>query len=361
MDPIRVLYDGRPIAEAPLGPQAVHLFHILESLPGEVEPLLALPASPPDWLPPAVTVLRSDTPAVRWPSLAWEQRILPALAREHGAGLLHLAGSAAPLLGRAPAILSGAGYLSEVPPVGLAGRLASAMGMGGAVRSKGMIWPENVAKGRTEARKIPCPFRLPADFKAREFFYPPEIAEIPDLPATFILYHGPPDEVTLRRALDAWTWAAGPIGEVYPLALLGIGREKWPWIQETIARLGLEETVLLLPEVPPTVLPILYRAASAVFHPAEASPWAGAHQMGIACGKPVVGLELPLAGSVVGNAAYLVQPGDARQLGAALIAVIVKENLSRQLHNAAVERSVGWGEASIGSALAQVYGLALNQ
>jgi len=75
----------------------------------------------------------------------------------------------------------------------------------------------------------------------------------------------------------------------------------------------------------------------------------------LACGKPLVGMETAWASAVVGPAAILVIPTDTRRLGASVIGVIVKEELSGRLQEAAIVRSTGWSDEHWGEKLAEGY------
>lgn len=83
-------------------------------------------------------------------------------------------------------------------------------------------------------------------------------------------------------------------------------------------------------------------------------------RLGLACGRPLVGLETPLADALVGPAAYLVtgeqeSPAQNRALGAALITVMVEESVSTALEQSAHQRSMGWQAQDFRQALDAAY------
>jgi len=86
---MRILYDGWSLVYEPLGPASLHLLSILENIPGEINPVLALPEDTPGWLDFSETaiILAQNTP---WGRLRWEQFTLPSLVKELRADLLHL-------------------------------------------------------------------------------------------------------------------------------------------------------------------------------------------------------------------------------------------------------------------------------
>ena len=162
------------------------------------------------------------------------------------------------------------------------------------------------------------------------------------LPDSYILYHGPCHPVALRTLLESFGWAAGPVGENYPLLILGmddVGRENLP---ELLAEYSLESCVRALPVISPYSVLRLYQNCSALFHPTEITPWGNPLRNAIACGKPVVAGETTLSDALVGPAGYLVALGHPRELGAALLTVIVEEGVANQLSAAALRHAAGW-------------------
>jgi glycosyltransferase involved in cell wall biosynthesis len=175
------------------------------------------------------------------------------------------------------------------------------------------------------------------------------------LPETYILYQGPHSSQDLQRLLAAWSWAADPIGDYYPLVILGLddtGREDLAKLSE---QYDLGATVKSLPELSPWIIPVLYHRSSAIFHPAPISPWGGPLRQALASGKPVVASDNQLAASMVGPGAYLVPGNDSRALGAALITAIVEERVAESLSQAARQRADSWCLADFGQELWMAY------
>jgi glycosyltransferase involved in cell wall biosynthesis len=159
----------------------------------------------------------------------------------------------------------------------------------------------------------------------------------------------------LHRLLEAWNWAAGPIGENYPLLLAGLADPERDFFIKWAAAAELGDTFRVLPPLSPAALAGLFRNCSAVFHPAPASPWSGAIRHALASAKPLVALETPLTSALVGPAAYLVPAGEPRALGAAIITVIVEELLAEQLSGAATRRAAAWDRREFGQQLVSLY------
>ncbi len=354
---MRVLYDGWALVHQPDSPQALHLLALLANLRPEVHPLLALPGAAPDWLPDdleTITLATRDNPRSR---LAWEQRLLPLFARRHQADLIHLVTHTPALFTGSPSLISPAGMLVEQAGGGFWSRLRRAAAQGGMSRLAGLLWPEDVHQA------------APRDLAGRIFALPPmiypgfleESGDAPgiDLPETFLLYHGSYETRSLLRLLDAWSWAAGPIGEYYPLLLLGADAPGRQTFESLAASYDLDASVRLLPNLPPWQMPAVYRACTAIFHPAPALPWENPLRAGLVSGKAVVAMDSPLAGLLCGPAAYLVDGENARSLGAALITVIVEDGLRESLEKAALQRAAAWRLAQraveFGDRLLEIY------
>jgi glycosyltransferase involved in cell wall biosynthesis len=181
-----------------------------------------------------------------------------------------------------------------------------------------------------------------------------------DLPETFILYHGPFKKTDLEQLVNSWKWAADAIGDNYPLLLLGLDVSATQDLSHLATAINLGLNLRVLPDLSPDILPTLYQRCSAVFHPARISPWCDPARLSIACGKPLVASETALTGAIVGPAAYLAPPGDARSLGAALVTVIVEEQVAKNLSAAASQRSANWNSAEFGDQLEKIYSKAFE-
>lgn len=363
-----ILYDGWTLAYQPNSPAALHLLALLTQHPAEIQAIVALPAPSFHPLPSQVSTLQVAVPLTASGLLDWEQRRLPHLARQAGAGLLHAFSTRLPLFTSLPALVSLAGFVSErlVMPLpeawqGLPARLADALGQGGLSRARGLLWPEGwpaLPEHDLPALRLPVP--LPPGFGPAEAAEPLSDAQrrALDLPESFVLYHGPGGEADLRRLLAAWSWAAGAIGADYPLRLAGLSVSARRRLPGLLAEYQLADSVQSLPDLPLPTLAQVYQHSSVVFHPASLSPWGCPVRLALACALPVVALETPAADALVGPAAYLVPPGEhsARGLGAALVTVVVEEKVAGGLSQAARQRSEPWRSVDFSAAYAALLG-----
>jgi len=363
MNPLRILYDGWPLCREPNSPAALHLLAILAYLPESVEPILVFPETPPAWMPDLRQAHIEPTPATA--RLNWEQHILPQLRQTLNTHLLHLMTETASLLNGAHTVISPtqAESLEQTQPhetarSGLISRLRAALAAGGTSRARALFWPADLPP-RPGRKIIPLSPTLHPDFTPEAWVGPLQIPGV-EVPETYVLCHIPQDTTSLRRALEAWTWAAGPVGQNIPLVMLGLGKAARVEAEAFARALDVWDTITLLPAIPPEWVAPLYRRAEVIFHPAGVSAWGGAIRHALACGKPVVAAETAWASALVGPAAILVDPEDTRRLGASVIGVLVKEELSARLREAATARSAGWTDVNWGDRLGKAYAQVLE-
>jgi glycosyltransferase involved in cell wall biosynthesis len=137
--------------------------------------------------------------------------------------------------------------------------------------------------------------------------------------------------------------------------LLGLRQGEKIRAEKLANEYDLGETVRVLPPITPPHLPSLYQGCAALYHPTPLSPWGGPVLRALACARPVVALDEPLTHALVGEAAYTVTEGDGRGMGAAFISVVIKEELSRKLTQAARRRAAAWRSSTFSDELLGIY------
>jgi glycosyltransferase involved in cell wall biosynthesis len=316
-------------------------------------------------IPEGVVILLqslTDTPVNR---LRWEQKILPGMATDSASSLIHLTAGGPSLWGRVPSVVSPTAFsetgfmaVQGQHEAGWAARLRQAASWGGLARTSMLLWPFDLPPPETETpfRLLPGaihPYFQQAGDGAGEAQGRFRLLAGLDLPATYILYHGPTAEVDLHRLLSAWSWAAGPIGEYYPLMVVGAAARR---LENLLAEDKVAGSVRFVPDLPVVALAALYQCCSLLFHPAPLPAWGDPVRMALACGKPVVALESRRTAALVGPAAYLA-PFDSggRSLGAALLSVIVEESLSSRLSEAARQRADALDRQAFTNVLGEIY------
>lgn len=356
---IQILIDGWSLIYQPNSAMAGHLLSLLSCQPDEAEITLALPAEPPGWLVGKFNLLVQPAPNGIRQRVQWEQRRVPALAKGIHADLVHLSSATPALFGNVPSLLSPADSGEGLRYPGFYSRLRGALSAGGMARLAGLVWPCDLPPPSIETPLFRVTPALPFDQCVET---PVDRQEIDGLylPEAYILYHGPCHPAAVRSLLESFSWAAGPLGENYPLLIIGmdeVGHEKLP---EIVAAYGLDGCVRALPVISPCSIFRLYQNCSALFHPAEITPWGNPLRNALACGKPVVAGETSLADALVGPAAYLAPMDSPRELGAALITVIVEEEVASQLSAAALRRAVNWQTEIFCRELGEAYHILLE-
>ena len=372
-----ILYDGWPLVYQPNDPAAIHLLTLLAYHPGELRAIIALPEKSFHTLPAHVeTAHRSvggqksgASPAESSPAsrLVWEQKTLPEIARTVGAGLVHLTSGGPALLGGATNLISPAGFWDDNLFVAdanssarLAQRLRQALAYGGLTRASSILWPQDLPDLNADLHLLRLPPVVHPLFLEQDRIsasalpvgeQPVEWEHLNDL-ENFILYHGPLKKGDLVRLLNAWSWAAGAIGEAYPLLVLGLTPKAQNLLHNLAQEYHLAGSVKGVPLVSMQRLVQFYRRCAAVFHPAKISPWGGALRMALSSGKPIISLETRFSDSLLGPAGYLARgrlddPGIARSLGAALIAATIDEKIAAGLAQAARARASRSGRGGI--------------
>ena len=367
-----ILYDGWALAYQSGSWEAIHLLSLLANLPTGVQASVALPAEPFESLPAGIESVFQPAKDKPWSRLRWEQSLLPALARSSRSDLLHLFQPRAALFGSTPQVISPAGLDSLFEPSSggcqidgatvrsgsLASRLRLALGQGGFSRAAGIFWPDDLPDPGLGSKL----FKLPPVIHPK-FADTIRESSLPELPETYILYHGPQTVTALHQLVEAWSWATGSIGEYYPLLVLGFDQTGSARLNALLEQSALKKTVSLLPPLTLEATAYLYQNCTAVFHPADIPPWGNPLRNALFFGKPLVALETPFSDALVGPAGYLVKPGKpdlSRALGAALITVIVEENVAANLAQAARQRAAGWENSAFSSALEAAYQVLLS-
>lgn len=368
---MRVLYDGWSLVRNPISPSALHLLAILENLTNEIDPVVAFPEPAAEWIGDIPVEIRA-TPNTASGRLRWEQVVIPMLGRKLKVQLLHLTTSTAPLVSGLRTLFSpsefGAGMdsfldvtQSPMESASFFPRLRRSSAQGGMAQVKEILWPTDLPRSAAHASLVSLPPIVPIDFiphTDRQIPNPGEKVDLIDdrvaqlaLPESFVLYHGPGDRQYLKQLLQAWNWAADAIGASTPLLVIGLEGTAQYIFSDLVEELKLGDNLRLLQDVKPDLLPILYRNCTAVFHPAPASAWCGPVRLALASGKPLVAGENSFTEAITGPAAYLADGKDARALGAALITIIVEEQVAESLSAAAITRTASWISTGFGEQL----------
>jgi hypothetical protein len=369
---IPILYDGWLLSHSPNSPGALHLLTLLEACPGDFEPIVALPTAPPEWLPEGISTRVEKVENTASGRLIWEQCRLPGLARQVDAKLIHLISRSVALFAPIKSLVSPTGFGGAGDKVlasgsnqqvwlpgrseGMVERLRRSLTQGTQERILSLLWPKDLPYYERKVepvhlRRMP-PVVHPAFMKDQQ---QPAIGLPYDLPETYLLYQGPYNLQSIQNLLQAWSWAAGPLGKSCPLTLVGVDRDVLKPLEAVLTRSGLDDTLKVLPAISPGELAVLYRGCVGLFHPGPLSVWEGPLRLALSCGRAIIAARSPQVEALVGPAAYLVPETDFRGMGAALITVVVEEDVRNSLSVAARKRSEMWDLELFRGELARAY------
>lgn len=152
------------------------------------------------------------------------------------------------------------------------------------------------------------------------------------LPSHFILFVGSAERrKNLRGLVTAYHSLLQQAALPHFLVIAGGGGDDSPRIARMVWQLGLEPRVLFLGKVADGELPALYHAADLFVFPSFYEGFGFPPLEAMACGTPVVCSRRGALPETVGDAALLVDPGDTRELVAAMRSVLEREELRRAL------------------------------
>jgi len=158
-----------------------------------------------------------------------------------------------------------------------------------------------------------------------------------DLPDQYVLYLGGFDaRKRLAQLLHAFTYVSRAEGENTYLVIAGREPESWvsgtddplfPNMRRLAADLKISEYIRWLGYVDEEDKPSLYRMASVFVFPSRAEGFGLMLLEAMQSGTPVVANNIPVFDEIAGDAAYLVEDGDARAMGGAILALLLQDPL----------------------------------
>lgn len=346
---MRVLLDGWQLVYNPLSAAAFHALEILEIRSEEVELVLALPAQKPAWLTEDVRVFELIRPCSAFNHLRWVQIDVPRIARQVKAEIIHSVQAAAPLFASQSLIYSPTDRLrGENFRRTFWERLDEASGWGGASRAvlmdrKAVFEPK---EPKVDFEQVDKPIRQTFSCLITDFF------SIPHSP--YFLYQSFGDWERLQFLLQLWSKTTAHLGDQSSLAIICVDFEEKERIEAHSSPEFLQTLQLYVDVTPPQGLALL-REATAVIQLEDEPLWGGMASRAIGQGVPVVGFEIPSLDNAIGEAGYLVPEGDERTLSAALMTLIVEEEVLQNLRAKAQQQARRWAQELFREGLLRLY------
>lgn len=332
-----------------------NLLSALRKLDNELEMTLVLPPhiQHADDLLPGINVAYGKTRFGGHLGKVWfEQRGYPAVLRKLAPDIAHVPYWGSPLSSKPARLVTS--VLDIIPLVmpeysgGIGAKLYTSLVAATAKGSAHIITLSEASKSDIVAHlDIEAERITPTYLGFDERFHPKDDSEQDaavcqkyELPDEFALYLGSFDiRKNIHNLLLAWTYAGPSLGEQVPLVLAGRQPAQWgtprfPDLKTYASQLEIEPYLMWLGTVDEADKPALYRLAKVVIFPSRYEGFGLPVLEAMACGTPVIASKASSIPEVAGEAAYLVDPDDARTLGAAILSVIVQDDLHANLANA---------------------------
>lgn len=302
-------------------------------------------------LPNAVEVVTAAAPLGSKIGKVWfEQRSYPAAVKKVGADIAHIPYWGPPLSSPARLVAS---VLDVIPLLfaeyrgGFFNQLytslvaAGAKGVGHIITLSEASKKDIIKHLQIPAEKItPTYLAVDEKFTPVKSEYDEEVRQKYGLPDEFALYMGSYDvRKNVNTLLLAWTYAGPSLGEIVPLVLAGKQPPHWgtplfPDLKAYAQELNVDKYLVWIGEVAEEDKPSLYRLAKVMIFPSLYEGFGLPPLEAMACGTPVVAANASSIPEVVGDAAYLVEPKNARAMGGAILAALIQDDLNRHLSNA---------------------------
>lgn len=341
-----------------------YLRHLLSALAALV-PDLRLTLIVPDHLrtlehlPDRVDVLHAPMRFSGHAGKAWfEQRSFPRAVAQLSPDLAHVPYWGPPLTSPVPLICTVLDVIPLTVPAyraGLRNRLYTSLVRAGARGADHLLTISEASRAEI-VRAIGVPAdRVTVTPLAADLAFHPELGRERDADVRaqvglddveqFVLYLGSyAVHKNVAQLIAAYTFVAQGMGRDVPLVLAGHppaawGTPRFPDIPGYIAELGLGDYVRWIGPIAETDKPALYRLADVFVFPSRAEGFGLGPLEAMACGTPVVACNTSSIPEVVGNAAFLVEPGDSRAMAGAILALLNQPEFAAQLRNLGLARS----------------------
>jgi glycosyltransferase involved in cell wall biosynthesis len=335
------------------------LVYHLNRLVSDLEITLIYPridgAAPAAEVPPDVAVHDVPLRAGNWGKLLFEQRDFPRACETVDVDLAHVPYWGSPLRAPIPVVVTVhdlTTMLIREYRRSVTSRLYNGL-VGAAARGAARVITDSGASKADIVKHLGIPAEKVTPIYlgvGRHFGSEPNllmdmaVVQKYDLPEEFVLYLGGYAlHKNVTTLLYAYTYVATALGPDYPLVLAGRKPEQvsaaFPDYDDYIGRLGLEENVRWIGFVDEEDKPALYRSANSMVFPSRYEGFGLPPLEAMACGTPVVTTNSASLPEIVGDAAFTVDPEDARGMAGAIISSVIQEELAAEMSQKGLQQA----------------------
>lgn len=345
------------------------LVYHLNRLVSDLDLTLVYPhADEPDAVPPSVRVWRAPARPGHLGKILFEQIGFPRACRELGADAAHVPYWGPPLQAPLPLVTTVHDLITLAVRDyrrGFRARLYNSL-VSAAARNANHI----ITDSRFSRQEIVNRLGIPADrispiylgvgpqYNAQsDMLLDMAIQQKYDLPDFYVLYLGGytvhKNVLTLLRA---YTYVAQAMGEDYPLVLAGgkpAPSPRVPDYDDYLSRSHLQDYVRWIGFVDEEDKPAIYRGAMCFAFPSRYEGFGLPPLEAMACGVPVVTTQATSLPEVVGDAAFAVDPDDARQMGGAIISLLIQDDFAAEMKQKGQQQAArfSWEQTATETAL----------
>lgn len=304
----------------------------------------------PDDLPENASIVTTNGPGGRVGKVWFEQRTFPQMVARVNADIAHVPYWGPPLSSPARLVTS---ILDVIPLVipdyarGIANQLYTSL-----VRAAARGSAHTITISQAAAIDIHNYLGIPEDeisvtyLAADERFHPrmgaerdPAVREKYHLPDRFILYIGGFDvRKQVNQLLLAYTYVVQAEGEEFPLVMAGRepdwGKPLFPDMRKYADELDIAHNIQWIGYVDEADKPSLYRLADVFVYPSRYEGFGLPVIEAMASGTPAIANEIASFAEIAGDGAFLVEPGNARTMAGALLALLGQQPLRETVINA---------------------------
>ncbi len=291
----------------------------------------------------------------RFGKMWWEQVALRQACAEEGVGLLHSPYFASPLFPNVPTVVT----VHDVIPLVLPHyrRSLHARAYGGLVSAAARKAEAIITVSETSKKDIVRVLDIPAervhviynavDHNLRQICDEAALEGVRDargIAGDFVLYFGGFDErKNVERVIRAFHAARPRFERPCQLVLAGslnlVGEHPlYPDPRPLIAKLGLEEQVIVTGRIPEEEKALLYSAATAFVFPSLYEGFGIPVLEAMACGAPTITSNDSSLPEVAGDAAWLVDPTSVEAIAEAMVRLVADEGLRNEMRRKGFQR-----------------------